>query len=113
MCSRKESPELPPVIVEVSHRVLTHVSAEVGGFEAIRCLAWLVAHRVQQAVTFVSSRDVGSRGGVGCAILAKRGARGRLMAAGATRAHRRGRGRPVHFSERRNRPTSEAKYGIA
>ena len=84
-------------------------SAEVGGFEALRSFAWLVAQRVQQAVTLISwhgldvgekgrgsevSRGVGSRGGVGCATLAKRGARGRPMAAGETRAHRRGRGAP-------------------
>ena len=86
---------------------MTGVSAEVGVFDALWCLAWHVAQRVQQAVELVSwngvvdfgeegrrsevSRGVGSRGGVGCALLVKRGARGRLMPA-ATQARRRGRG---------------------
>ena len=81
----------------VSHRILTEVSAEDWGFEALSCLALHVAQRVEQAVALASwyglesgeegrrsevSRNVKSRGGVGSALLAKLRARGRLMAAG-------------------------------
>ena len=97
------------MIVSISHHVLADVGAKVGGFDALRCLAWHVTQRIQLAVALISrhgvdrgeegrgsevSGDVGSRGGVSCALLAKRGARGRLMAAGATRARRHRRGAP-------------------
>ena len=69
--------------------MLTGFGAEVGGFSAIRSLAWRVAQRVQQAVALVTWHgvdlgvdgprsgapgDVGLRAGVDCAILAGRGA---------------------------------------
>ena len=72
-------------------------------------MAWHVTQRTQEAVALISrngvargeesrgsevSGGVGSRGGVGCAILAKGGACGWLVAAGATRARRQRRGAP-------------------